>query len=54
MEDEEALVLRLLDAGLSLHPGFFYGYQQGTHLMLSALTEPPLFRAGIDRLCHAL
>ncbi len=54
VEDEEALVLRLLDAGLSLHPGFFYGYEQGTHLMLSALTEPSLFRAGVDRLCHAL
>lgn len=53
-EDEEALVLRLLDGGLSLHPGYFYGYEQGTHLMLSALTEPALFRAGVERLCRLL
>lgn len=53
-EDEESLVLRLLDGGLSLHPGYFYGYEQGTHLMLSALTEPASFRAGVDRLCRLL
>lgn len=54
LEDEETLVLRLLDAGLSLHPGYFYGYERGTHLMLSALTEPGAFRAGVDRLCRLL
>jgi aspartate/methionine/tyrosine aminotransferase len=51
-EDEEMLVLRLLDAGISVHPGYFYGYVPGTHLMLSALTEPSSFRRGIDRLCR--
>jgi alanine-synthesizing transaminase len=49
-EDEEELVLRLLHAGLSVHPGYFYGYERGTHLMISALTTPQQFRVGIDRL----
>ena len=48
--DEEKLVLRLLEAGLSLHPGFFYGYERGAHLMLSALTEPSRFQEGVQRL----
>ena len=52
--DEEALVLRLLEAGLNVHPGYFYGYEQGTHLMLSALTAPKPFRQGIDRLIAEL
>ena len=37
--DEEALVLELLEAGLYLHPGYFYGYERGAHVMLSALTD---------------
>jgi aspartate/methionine/tyrosine aminotransferase len=53
-EDEEALVLRLLEAGLNVHPGYFYGYEQGTHLMLSALTAPEPFRQGVDRLIAEL
>ena len=52
--DEEALVLRLLDQGLGLHPGYFYGYERGVHLMLSALTAPAVFREGVDRLVDAL
>lgn len=53
-DDEEALVLRLLETGLNLHPGYFYGYEHGAHLMLSALTTPELFRAGVDRLLREL
>jgi alanine-synthesizing transaminase len=53
-EDEESLVLRLLEAGLNVHPGYFYGYEQGAHLMLSALTAPEPFRQGIDRLITEL
>ncbi len=53
-EDEETVVLRLLEAGLNLHPGYFYGYEQGVHLMLSALTAPATFRQGVDRLIAEL
>jgi aspartate/methionine/tyrosine aminotransferase len=52
--DEEALVLHLLTQGVLVHPGFFYGDVPGTHLMLSALTEPDHFAAGLERLAHAL
>jgi aspartate/methionine/tyrosine aminotransferase len=53
-DDEEALALRLLDQGLLVHPGYFYGDVPGAHLMLSALTEPATFAAGLDRLVQAL
>lgn len=49
-EDEESLVLRLLENGLNVHPGYFYGCERGVHLMLSALTEPAPFREGVERL----
>jgi alanine-synthesizing transaminase len=48
--DEEELVLHLLDRGVLVHPGYFYGYEHGTHLMLSCLTEPLQLTAGIERL----
>jgi alanine-synthesizing transaminase len=52
--DEEALALYLLENGLLVHPGFYYGEPQGTHLMLSALTTPEVFAAGIHRLIKLL
>jgi alanine-synthesizing transaminase len=52
--DEEKLVLRLLEAGINVHPGYFYGYELGVHLMLSALVEPQSFHRGIERLLAAL
>ncbi|MCS6883459.1 MAG: pyridoxal phosphate-dependent aminotransferase [Oscillochloridaceae bacterium] len=53
-DDEEALALRLLDQGVLVHPGYFYGDVPGAHLLLSALTEPATFAAGLDRLVQAL
>jgi aspartate/methionine/tyrosine aminotransferase len=53
-DDEEDLVLFLLDRGVLVHPGYFYGEVPGTHLMLSALTEPARFTAGVERLCAAM
>jgi aspartate/methionine/tyrosine aminotransferase len=52
--DEDALVLHLLERGLLVHPGYFYGDVPGTHVMLSALTEPTTFRRGIELLAQAL
>jgi alanine-synthesizing transaminase len=48
--DEEELVLRLIDHGVLVHPGYFYGYERGTHLMISCLTEPAHLAEGIERL----
>lgn len=53
-EDEERLVLHLLDHGVLVHPGYFYGDLPGAHLMLSALTEPTRFAEGLARLTAAL
>ncbi|MFN3373535.1 MAG: pyridoxal phosphate-dependent aminotransferase [Chloroflexus sp.] len=53
-DDEEALVLYLLEQGVFVHPGYFYGEVHGCHIMISALTEPATFAAGIERLCAAL
>jgi aspartate/methionine/tyrosine aminotransferase len=52
--DEEELVLHLLAHGVLAHPGYFYGYENGTHLMISCLTEPGSFAQGIERLIAAV
>jgi alanine-synthesizing transaminase len=52
--DEESLVLHLLGHGLNVHPGYFYGYERGVHLMLSGLTEPATFAEGIERLTRVI
>lgn len=53
-DDEEELVLHLLRHGVLAHPGYFYGYEVGTHLMISALAEPGAFAEGLERLLRAL
>ncbi|GAB4118997.1 MAG: pyridoxal phosphate-dependent aminotransferase [Roseiflexaceae bacterium] len=53
-DDEEALVLMLLQHGVFVHPGYFYGYEHGTHLMISCLTEPEQLALGLERLISAL
>ena len=52
--DEEELVVHLLAHGVLVHPGYFYGYEVGTHIMISCLTEPRNFAEGLDRLLAAL
>ena len=52
--DEEELVVRLLDYGVLVHPGFFYGYERGTHIMLSCLTETTQLVAGVEQLIVGL
>lgn len=45
---EEALVIRLLqEAHVLVHPGYFFDFHTGTHLVLSLLTEPGSFAAGV-------
>jgi aspartate/methionine/tyrosine aminotransferase len=53
-EDDEALALHLLQQGVLVYPGSFYGDMPGAHIMLSALTAPATFQQGIARLCAAL
>lgn len=53
-DDEEALALYLLEQGVLVHPGYFYGDAPGVHLTLSALVEPVAFAAGLERLVRAI
>jgi aspartate/methionine/tyrosine aminotransferase len=52
--DEDALALYLLEEGVLVHPGYYYGYQQGAHIMISCLTEPETLRRGLKILLNAL
>jgi alanine-synthesizing transaminase len=52
--DEEALAHFLLERGLLVHPGYYYGDVPGVHVLLSALTAPATFAAGLARLSAAL
>jgi aspartate/methionine/tyrosine aminotransferase len=53
-DDEEALVLDLLEAGVLVHPGYFYGADAGCHLMISCLTVRSVLAEGLQRLVMAL
>jgi aspartate/methionine/tyrosine aminotransferase len=53
-DDEEELVLFLLQHGVLVHPGYFYGYEAGVHIMISCLTEPTRLAEGLRRLAAAL
>jgi aspartate/methionine/tyrosine aminotransferase len=53
-DDEEQMAVRLLDHRVLVHPGFFYGYERGAHLMLSCLTEPTRLAEGLERLIEGL
>jgi hypothetical protein len=37
-----------------VHPGYFFGYERGAHLMLACLGEPAGLAAGIERLIKAV
>lgn len=49
--DEERLVADLAQqAGVLLHPGFFYGLEDAGHLVVSLLPPPMAFAKGLERL----
>lgn len=49
-DDEEDLAIQLIERGVLVHPGYFYGYERGAHLMFSCLTEPAQLAEGVERL----
>ena len=50
-ETEEALVLRLLnDAGVLVHPGYFFDFSEEAFLVLSLLPPPEVFDEAIRRI----
>lgn len=52
--DDEALVVRLIEQGVLVHPGFFFDWIDDCRIMLSALTEPKQWQAGIQKLAQNL
>jgi aspartate/methionine/tyrosine aminotransferase len=51
VQSEETLVLRALDeAGVVVHPGFFFDFAEEAYVVASLLPEPVRFRGGIERL----
>ena len=53
--DDEAWSLQLLEqADVLVQPGYFYDFERGPFVVLSLLTEPTTWRAGIDRVFDAI
>lgn len=52
--DEESLVLALLEHGVFVHPGFFFGASTGCALVISALVAQPQLGIGMQRLVAGL
>lgn len=46
---DEALVLRILDAHVLVHPGYFFDFTRGAFLVVSLLPRPEIFREAIAR-----
>jgi len=52
LESGEDLALRLIrDHGVSIHPGYFFGFGGDGWLVVSLLTRVSEFLAGIDAIC---
>ncbi|MBI5298740.1 MAG: pyridoxal phosphate-dependent aminotransferase [Deltaproteobacteria bacterium] len=50
-EDEEDFVIRLLEqTEVLVHPGYFYDYEEGIHIVFSYLAEPALLTKALPRL----
>jgi alanine-synthesizing transaminase len=48
---EEEWALDLLDqAGIYVHPGHFFDFEEEAYVVVSLLTPPAILRAGLDRL----
>jgi len=53
-ESDEELVLDLLDAGVLVHPGYFFDFATDDFLVLSLLPEPARFAEGVERMAGFL
>jgi len=51
---EEEWALLLLEAGVLVHPGYFFDFPAGSHLVVSLLPEPEAFARGAGILARVL
>ena len=50
LQSEETLVVDLLtNAGVYVHPGYFFDFAHESFLVVSLLPEPAAFREGLSR-----
>lgn len=54
LTNEEDFVIHLLQHGVLVHPGFFFGSTTGCHIVISCLVQPDVLSQGLSRLLHAL
>ena len=55
IRSEEEWALELLERdGVLVQPGFFYDFESEAYLVVSLLTEPAIFREGIERVREAI
>ena len=52
--DEEELCLRLLDAGVIAHPGYFFDFPSSGYLVLSCLPPRAEMAGGVEAITHVL
>ena len=51
---EEKWALALLEAGVLVHPGYFFDFPSGAHLVISLLPPPAEFKRGVEVLARVL
>ena len=55
IDGEEAVALRLLEEDrVAVHPGYFYDFPQGAHLVVSLIVPKERFAAGVERMVERL
>lgn len=47
---EEEMTLALLDAGVLVHPGFFFDFEEEAHFIVSLITPEDVFAEGLKRI----
>jgi hypothetical protein len=50
MTEEEWVLTLLSEAGVLVHPGYFFDFPAPTYLVLSLLPRPEVFREGVSRI----
>jgi aspartate/methionine/tyrosine aminotransferase len=51
---DEEWALAFVEAGVSVHPGYFYDFDGPPHAVVSLLTPEPVFADGIERLVRSV
>ena len=54
MDDEAFSIQMLRESNVLIHPGYFYDFDSGNHLIISLLPKPKLFREALHRLHNHL